>query len=249
MSPRRPPAGKAAAPKPSASAQPAADRKPAAPRRSRAAAPAKPGEAAAPRVPAPEAALSDSQGGLPIIAFAEARAFEAWLEGNHRTASGLWVKLAKTGRGAPSLTYPEAVDAALCFGWIDGQKAGGEDHWLQKFTPRGRNSLWSKRNRERVEALRAAGRMRPPGETEVERARADGRWDRAYDSPRTAAVPPDLQAELDKSKTAAAFFAGLNGTNRYAILWRLQTAKKPETRAKRLRDLVAMLKRKEKLYP
>lgn len=219
---------------------------------SRRAAPGKdtPGKAAPRRAPpAVPSEADDSKGGLPVLAFPDARAFEAWLAKNRDAAAGLWVKLAKIGKGAASITYSEAVDAALCHGWIDGQKAGGDDHWLQKFTPRGKRSLWSKRNRERVEALRAAGRMRPPGEAEVERAKADGRWDQAYDSPRTAEVPPDLQAELDKSKAAAAFFAGLNGTNRYAILWRLQTAKKPETRARRLQDLVAMLKRKETLHP
>jgi uncharacterized protein YdeI (YjbR/CyaY-like superfamily) len=153
------------------------------------------------------------------------------------------------GTGVASVSYSDAVNTALCYGWIDGQKAGGEASWVQKFTPRAKRSIWSKVNRERVAALIKAGRLRAAGEAEVERAQKDGRWEAAYDSPRTSAVPPDFQAALDKSKTAAAFFATLNSANRYAILWRLQTAKKPETRAKRLADFIAMLKRKEKPHP
>ena len=197
----------------------------------------------------PGPGIEESRAGLPVLAFAGEAAWEKWLAKNHAASAGLWIRIAKVGRGVRSVSYPESVNTALCYGWIDGQKAGGEDSWDQKITPRGKRSIWSKLNRERVAALREAGRMRPSGEAEVARAQADGRWEAAYDSPKTSAVPPDFQAALDKSKTAAAFFAGLNSANRYAILWRLQTAKKPETRAKRLADSIAMLKRKEKPYP
>jgi uncharacterized protein YdeI (YjbR/CyaY-like superfamily) len=194
-------------------------------------------------------AAAEARGGLPVLAFRDAAAWEKWLSRNHAKAAGVWLKLAKAGSGTASVNYPDALDVALCHGWIDGQKAGGEDHWLQKFTPRGKRSLWSKRNRERVAALRAAGRMKPAGEAEVERAQADGRWEAAYDSPKNATVPADFAAALAKSKRAAAAFAALNGTNRYAVLWRIQTAKKPETRAKRIRDLTEMLARGEKPHP
>jgi uncharacterized protein YdeI (YjbR/CyaY-like superfamily) len=187
--------------------------------------------------------------GLPIVAFKNDTAWERWLAKNHARSAGLWIKLAKAGTGTPSVSYSEALNTALCFGWIDGQKRGGDAFWLQKFTPRGARSIWSKRNRERVAALRKAGRMRDAGEAEVARARKDGRWEAAYDSPKTSAVPADFQAELGESKAAAAFFATLNGANRYAILWRIQTAKKPGTRAKRIRDFIAMLEKKEKPHP
>ncbi|MEO6096376.1 MAG: YdeI/OmpD-associated family protein [Fibrobacteria bacterium] len=139
---------------------------------------------------------------------------------------------------------------ALCFGWIDGQKAGGDETaWLQKFTPRGSRSVWSKLNRERVAELIDTGRMRPSGAAAVERAKKSGQWDAAYDTPKTASVPPEFQAELDKSKSASAFFANLNSANRYAMLWRIQTAKQPETKARRIQTFIAMLKRKEIRYP
>lgn len=192
---------------------------------------------------------AEERGGLPVLAFRDAAGWEKWLAKNHGKAEGVWLKLAKVGTGVASVNYSDALDAALCFGWIDGAKAGGEDHWLQKFTPRGKRSLWSKRNRDRVAALREAGRMRPAGEAEVESAQADGRWEAAYDSPKTATVPEDFAAALAKSKKAAAAFAGLNAANRYAVLWRIQTAKKPETRARRILDLTAMLARGEKIHP
>jgi len=149
-----------------------------------------------------------------------------------------------------SITYAEALEAALCFGWIDGQSERVDDTWfVQKFTPRGPRSLWSKINCEKATALIAAGKMKPAGRAEVERARNDGRWARAYDSPSRATVPDDLAAALGKNARAAAFFATLDSRNRYAILHRVQTAKKPETRARRIADFVTMMARREKLYP
>lgn len=186
----------------------------------------------------------------PEIAFPTPAAFAAWLAEHHAASTGIWLRIAKSGSGIPSVTYAEALDEALCYGWIDGQKKGYDaDAWLQKFTPRRAKSIWSKINRDKVAALIAAGRMQPAGLAEVERAKADGRWDAAYDSQRTAEVPADLQAALDANDEARAFFATLNSANRFAILWRVQTAKRPETRAKRIADLVAMLGRGEKLHP
>ncbi|MEO8083255.1 MAG: YdeI/OmpD-associated family protein, partial [Ardenticatenales bacterium] len=177
-------------------------------------------------------------------------AFAAWLAEHHAASTGIWLRIAKSASGIPSVTYAEALDEALCYGWIDGQKKGYDaDAWLQKFTPRRPKSIWSKINRDKVAALITAGRMQPAGLAEVERAKADGRWDAAYDSQRTAEVPADLLAALDADEDARAFFATLNSANRYAVLWRIQTAKRPETRAKRVADLVAMLGRGEKLHP
>lgn len=189
-------------------------------------------------------------GGLPVVLFQDAKAWETWLEQNRATSPGLWLRLAKKGSGIASVTYAEALEVALCHGWIDGQKASlDEGSWLQRFTRRGKRSIWSKINRQKAEALIACGRMSSPGLEEVTRAKEDGRWDDAYDSPSTATVPPELQAELDRSPRAKAFFAKLESRNRYAILWRIQTAKKPETKTKRIQELVGMLERGEKLYP
>lgn len=186
----------------------------------------------------------------PILAFDTPAAFAAWLAEHHAESPGIWLRLAKAASGIPSPTYAEALDEALCYGWIDGQKRSGDaDTWLQKFTPRGPRSIWSKVNRDKVAALAAAGRMQPAGLDQVERAKADGRWDAAYDSQRTAQVPADLQQALDANDDARAFFGTLNGANRYAVLWRVQTAKRPETRAKRIANLVAMLGRGEKPHP
>ncbi|HEX6924677.1 MAG TPA: YdeI/OmpD-associated family protein [Longimicrobiaceae bacterium] len=185
----------------------------------------------------------------PILHLDSGEAWREWLEANHATSSGVWLRIARKGADLSSPTREEALDAALCYGWIDGQaRSEGETSWLQKFTPRGKRSTWSKRNREKVERLIAAGLMRPAGMREVEAARADGRWDRAYDSPATASIPPDLEAALEQSPRAKEFFASLNSINRYAILHRIQTAVKPETRARRIEKLVAMLERGEKLY-
>jgi uncharacterized protein YdeI (YjbR/CyaY-like superfamily) len=186
---------------------------------------------------------------LPVLTFESKDEFAAWLEANHATSGGIWIKVAKKGSGVPSVHTPEALDVALCYGWIDGQRKSLDDsHFLQKYTPRRPRSKWSKINVAKVEALIAAGEMRPAGLAEIERAKADGRWDAAYDSPKNMKVPPDLQAELDQDPAAAAFFASLDSTNRYAILYRLHDAKRPETRARRLEQYVAALKRGEKLH-
>ncbi|MDQ2645024.1 MAG: YdeI/OmpD-associated family protein [Myxococcota bacterium] len=187
---------------------------------------------------------------LPALSFATPRAFSKWLAGHHASSRGIWLRLAKKESGIPSVTYAEAVEVALTWGWIDGQKQrGDETSWLQKFTPRGAKSVWSKINREKALKLIEAGTMQPAGLAQVERAKQDGRWDVAYDSPSRATVPEDLQAALAKNKQAAAFFKTLNAANRYAVLWRVQTAKKAETREKRIATLVAMLARGEKLHP
>lgn len=182
--------------------------------------------------------------------FPDAAALEAWLEENHDSPSGVWLKLAKKGASEPSVTYDEAVELALCFGWIDSQVRRFDDqHYLQRFTPRRPRGRWSRINREKAEALIVAGKMRPAGLAEVEAAKADGRWEAAYEGQRTAQVPPDLQRELDASPVAAEFFAGLDSANRYAVIYRLNDAKKPETRERRLRKFVAMLERGEKIHP
>jgi uncharacterized protein YdeI (YjbR/CyaY-like superfamily) len=186
---------------------------------------------------------------LPTHLFAGPAELEAWLEENHDSSDGIWLRIAKKGAGETSVTYAEALELALCFGWIDSQKRGfDERHFLQRFTPRRPRGRWSRINREKAEALIAAGRMRPTGLAEVETARADGRWETAYEGQRTAQVPPDLQRELDASPAAAGFFASLDSANRYAILYRLDEAKKPETRERRLRKFVAMLERGEKIH-
>jgi uncharacterized protein YdeI (YjbR/CyaY-like superfamily) len=182
--------------------------------------------------------------------FASASEWEAWLRANHEAAPGIWIRFARKGSGVASVTYMEALQEALRFGWIDGQARGVDDSWYeQRFTPRRPRSIWSKRNRGFAEALIEAGRMAPAGLREVERAKADGRWDAAYDAPSTATVPDDLQAALDAAPEAAAFFATLSAQNRYAILHRIQTARRPETRARRIETFVAMLGRGETLHP
>jgi uncharacterized protein YdeI (YjbR/CyaY-like superfamily) len=186
---------------------------------------------------------------LPTLTFASAEGWERWLEDNH-DADGVWIKMAKKRSGIASVTHAEALEAALCFGWIDGQRRSlDETFFLQKFTPRRRRSTWSRINREKAEQLIAAGRMRPAGLAEVERARADGRWEAAYEPQSTARMPDDLRRELDTRPEAARFFASLDSRNRYAILYRLQDAKRPETRARRLAEFVTMLEEHRKLYP
>lgn len=181
--------------------------------------------------------------------FKNARAFETWLKKHHATSDGLWLKIAKRGAQEPSVTYAEAVEIALCWGWIDGQKKGlDEQHFLQRFTPRRARSIWSKINVDKVARLIEAGRMQPPGHAQVEAAKADGRWAQAYDGAKTATVPDDLVAALDAKPSAKAFFATLNASNRYAVLWRIQTAVKPETRARRVAQLVDMLARGEVIH-
>jgi uncharacterized protein YdeI (YjbR/CyaY-like superfamily) len=187
---------------------------------------------------------------LPTLSFAAPRTFSDWLADHHASSRGIWLRLAKKASGTASITYAEAIEVALAWGWIDGQKQGGDEvSWLQKFTPRSTRSVWSKINREKALALIEAGAMQPSGLAEVERAKRDGRWDVAYDPPSRATVPDDLQAALAKNKKAAAFFLKLDARNRYAVLWRVQTAKKVETREKRIAEFVAMLARGEKLHP
>jgi uncharacterized protein YdeI (YjbR/CyaY-like superfamily) len=174
----------------------------------------------------------------PPIGFASQAAWEEWLEANHAESLGVWLKIAKKASGIETVTHAEALEIALCFGWIDGQrKVLDETHFLQRFTPRTRKSTWSRINRESAERLIVAGRMRPAGLAAVEAARADGRWETAYEPQSTATVPEDLQRELDARPRAAAFFAALDSRNRYAILYRLEDAKKPETRARRLEQI------------
>jgi len=186
---------------------------------------------------------------LPLVEFADRETWAAWLAENAESSAGVWLKLARKDGGGRSVTYAEALDVALCHGWIDGQKGAiDERHWRQRFTPRGPRSRWSKRNRGRAEELIAAGEMAPAGLREVEAARADGRWEAAYDSPATAGVPADLQAALDADPAARDFFAGLDRANRYAILYRLQEARRPETRARRLEKFVAMLREGRRIH-
>jgi uncharacterized protein YdeI (YjbR/CyaY-like superfamily) len=192
----------------------------------------------------------DPKQDLPIISFASREDWEEWLHAQHATARGLWLKLAKKGSGIDSVTYDEALQSALCYGWIDGQKGSfDEQYWLQRFTPRGPRSKWSKINRDKATELLAQDRMQPAGLEQVLKAQQDGRWDAAYEGQRTATVPDDLQRELDRNPEAKAFFATLDSANRYAILYRLQDAKKPETRARRLAKYIAMLSEHEHLHP
>lgn len=184
------------------------------------------------------------------LRFEDADDWWAWLEAHGSSSGGEWLQLAKKGGLATKLTYADALDAALCFGWIDGQKkAGSSEVFLQRFTPRKKGSLWSKINCGKALALIEAGRMQPAGFAAIEHAKENGRWDAAYGGHATAEVPDDLAAALRKNKTAAAFFPKLNSQNRYAILFRLQTAKKAETRAARLEKFIGMLARGETIYP
>ena len=187
---------------------------------------------------------------LPIVPFARREAWEAFLEGQHTTSEGLWLKIAKKDSGIESVTYDQAVEVALCYGWIDGQvRKFDEDYYLQRFTPRRPRSKWSKVNRKKAMELIEQGEMRAAGLREVERAKADGRWDAAHDSPRTATVPADLQRGLERNEQARRFFSELDGRNRYAILYQIQDAKRPETRARRIAKYVAMLAERKKPYP
>ncbi len=187
---------------------------------------------------------------MAILLLNSPKDWEAWLADNHATTADAWLRLAKKGSDIRTLSYAEALEVALCYGWIDAQKKPESEHaWLQRFTPRRAKSIWSKINREKAAALKKAGRMKPAGLEQVELAKKDGRWDAAYDSPRGAEVPEDLQAALNKNARARAFFASLDRANRYAVLFRVQTAKKAETRARRFRDYVEMLARHEILHP
>ena len=195
-------------------------------------------------------AASASRPEIPTLTFESQAAWTLWLEKQHAVSPGVWLQLAKSGSGIASVSYAEALEAALCYGWIDGQKKSlDQSAWLQKFTPRGAKSLWSKINCEKAEALIQSGLMQPAGLATIELAKQDGRWQAAYNSPSRAAVPVDLQAELDSHPDAAAFFATLSSGNRYAILWRLETAKKAETRRRRLDEFIQMLIRNETIHP
>lgn len=182
--------------------------------------------------------------------FKDQAAWAKWLAKNHAESSGLWLCLAKKDSGLKSVSYAEALEIALCYGWIDGQKLPKDDRtWLQRFVPRSEKSIWSKINREKAIALVQSGKMHPAGHAAVERAKANGRWDAAYDSPSRSAVPEDLAAALAASPRANEFFQTLNAANRYAILFRVQTVKKVETRARKIQQFTAMLERGEKLHP
>jgi uncharacterized protein YdeI (YjbR/CyaY-like superfamily) len=191
------------------------------------------------------AKLSDS----PVLPFKTPKAFEAWLVKQPADSPGVWLKIAKKDSGFPTVTYAEALDVALCHGWIDGQKGAFDKDWfVQRFSPRTARSKWSKINCDKVDGLIVAGRMQPAGHKQVEAAKADGRWDAAYAGAKTIGVPDDLAAALAKNKPAAAFFATLKGANRYAILYRIHEAKKPETRAARIAKFVAMCAKGETVH-
>ena len=187
---------------------------------------------------------------LEPLLFSRQEEWAAWLRRNHDKSPGVWMRLAKKASGKGSVSYREALEAALCYGWIDARKKGeSETTWLQKFTPRAAKSIWSKINREKALVLIKAGHMKPAGMAQIERAKKDGRWEAAYDSLSSATPPPELQAALDQNARAKAFYATLNCQNRYAMLFRIQTAKKPETRIKRIQQFVEMLEKNEKLHP
>jgi len=186
---------------------------------------------------------------LPVVLFGNQAQWRDWLEDNHKQAQGIWLKLAKKSSGVVSVSYAEALEEALCYGWIDSQKQGHDDNfWLQKFTPRGIKSVWSKVNVKSAEILIESGRMKPAGLESVELAKHDGRWQEAYDSPATNTIPEDFQVALDKNPKAKRFFETLNKANTYAFCWRIQTAKKPETRKARIEKFIDMLSKNEKLH-
>lgn len=194
--------------------------------------------------------MAGDQAELPVLAFADAGEWESWLAGQPPLSNGLWLKFAKKASGVPTVSKPDAIDVALCHGWIDGQlKPFDDDYWLIRFTPRRPKSKWSAINCKRAEDLIAAGRMRPAGLAEIEKAKADGRWEVAYQSQSTITVPADLQQALDQNEAARTLFEVLDSANRYAVLYRVHTAKRPETRASMIEKLVAMLERGETIHP
>mgnify|MGYP000327151126 FL=1 len=182
---------------------------------------------------------------LPTLPFESKKKWAAWLAKQHDTSAGIWLKLAKKDSGIQSITYEEALDVALCYGWIDGQKKGFDNqYWLQKFTPRGAKSIWSKINTEKVERLIANGEMKPAGLKAVEAAKADGRWDAAYASQKNISIPDDFQAALDKNKKAKKAFESLKSAERYSFLFKLHHAKKPETRARNIQQFIEFLEKR-----
>jgi uncharacterized protein YdeI (YjbR/CyaY-like superfamily) len=188
--------------------------------------------------------------GLSPVRFPSAGAWQDWLESEHARSDGVWLKLAKQQAPEPTISYAEALDVALCFGWVDAQKRGlDNEYWLQRFTPRRPRSKWSKINTEKAGALIAAGRMRPAGLREVEAAKADGRWDAAYAGQRTITVPDDLAQALAANPAAADFFTTISSANRYAILYRIGTVKRPETRARKIAQFVEMLAEHKTIHP
>ena len=190
------------------------------------------------------------QNDFPVKLFKSQKDWTTWLDKNHAKSSGVWLQIAKKTGKVKTVTYAEALEVALCYGWIDGQGKGlDESAWLQKFTPRGPRSIWSKINRKRALELIKSGRMKPAGLAAIDRAKKNGQWEAAYDSHRTATVPDDFQAALNQHPKAKAFFSTLDSGNRYAILFRLQTAKKAETRARRIEQFVRMLENHEKIHP
>lgn len=185
-----------------------------------------------------------------ILSFESPKAWREWLSKNYTLEEGLWLRMYKKASGVKTVTYAQALDEALCYGWIDGQmRSYDELSYIQKFTPRRSKSMWSKKNRDNVERLIAAGKMRQPGLDQINAAKTDGRWDAAYDAPSTMTVPPDFASALDRSSKAKEFFATLNKSNTYAILWRIATAKKSETRTKRIQDCIKKLENEEKFHP
>jgi len=187
---------------------------------------------------------------LPTILFENKTAFENWLNTNADTSQGLWLQIAKKGSGIFSVTYDDAVESALCYGWIDShKKTYDEKTWIQKFTPRGKRSIWSKINKEKAEFLIAAGRMTEQGLEAIETAKQNGNWDNAYEPQSVASLPEDFATELEQNPKAKAFYDMLNGQNKYAILFRIKNAKKAETRTNRIQQFISMLERGEKIYP
>jgi uncharacterized protein YdeI (YjbR/CyaY-like superfamily) len=188
--------------------------------------------------------------GLPVLAFQTVADWEGWLEVEATRSQAVWVKISKRGAALPTISYAQALDVALCFGWIDGKKAPlDEHHWLQRFARRKPRSRWSKINTQKVEALTAEGRMRPAGLLEMERAKADGRWDAAYSGQRDAQVPDDLRQALDADKAASDFFETISSVNRYAIIYRISVVKRPETRAHKIAQYVRMLAEHKTIHP
>jgi uncharacterized protein YdeI (YjbR/CyaY-like superfamily) len=197
----------------------------------------------------PSAPIKTSKPDLPVMTFASRRAWERWLDKHHETSTGIWLKFAKKHSGIPSVYYPEALEVALCYGWIDGLLKRLDDcYYLQRFTPRRPRSKWSKINCSKVAALIESGKMKPAGLRQIEAAKSDGRWDAAYDSARTITVPEDLREALDKNPSAAEFLATISGRNRYSLLYYIHDAKKPETRARRVAHVMKMLSERTMPY-
>ncbi len=198
---------------------------------------------------APQDKIKPSKSDQPIIPFANTQIWEQWLEQNHLESNGIWIQFYKKNSGIASVTYAEALDVALCYGWIDAQlKSIDELSYKQHFTQRRPKSIWSKRNIEHIARLTKEGRMKPNGIKQVEAAKSDGRWEQAYDSPGKMVLPEEFITELTKDEKALAFYESLSKTNKYAIGWRIQTAKRPETKEKRMKEIIEMLRKGEKLH-